>query len=303
MFDSKRKLAEFDRDELNNIFKKNQVSFILLAPDNGFTIHRDDLLTEYCNSEYLPPQFLTNEVSIRIENLKGRSKTDGFEFFDDVLGRLDDAAMHGNKLRLCFSKTTYFHFAAMNRDLDLPLYTNPATTLRDCLDENPFNLHSSLLPNPLGVVTSLVLEPEKKIVLSIHSDKTLEASGKIVVAIAGSLSIRAGDLGGSGSPDPFNTVIREAKEELGIRINMSDIRFFGLGRDIVTLKPQLIGEIRLNIKEKEFLQLRKDQATDEWESERSFIKVREEVPEYLRMKNWSAPAWASTFLSLTSLNT
>jgi hypothetical protein len=45
----------------------------------------------------------------------------------------------------------------------------------------------------------------------------------------------------------------------------SDIKFFGFGRDLLTLKPELIGEIYLDLKEKEFLQIQKDGAKDKWE--------------------------------------
>ncbi|MDQ3968980.1 MAG: hypothetical protein M3275_11380 [Thermoproteota archaeon] len=291
-----------DRNEFNKIFNENQIPFILIAPERGFHLFQQDSMAEYNNSEYLPPQSLVDETRIRIENLIELSEKEGFTFFDDILGRVDDVTMKSNKLLLKFSKTRYFHFAALNKGLDLPLLNIPGTTLRDFLNEDAYDLHSSVLPNPLGVVTSLVLEPENKIVLTIHSSRNFEGSGMMAAPIAGSLSIKEGDMNFSGIPDPFSTIVREAKEELGVSISTSDIKFFGLGRELPTLKPELIGEININLKEKEFLQIQKDRAKDGWEIEREFIADREEIVKLLSRKDWSPPAWASTYLSVMGIN-
>lgn len=302
MLDAKKKLSELDRIELNEIFKENDVPFILIAPDREFHIIQQNLVVEYNNCEYSPPQSLIDETRIRIENLVERSKKEGFTFFDDILGRVDDVSMQANKLLLRFSKTRYFHFAALNKGLDLTLLGVSGVTLRDFLNEDPYDLRSSMLPNPLGIVTSLILEPENKVVLTIHSNRNFEGSGMMAAPIGGSLSIKAGDVNFSGLPDPFSTVAREANEELGINISTSDIKFFGFGRELATLKPELIGEIYLDLKEKEFLQIQKDQAKDEWEIERLFIADREEILNFLSIKNWSPPAWATTYLSVIGIN-
>lgn len=302
MLNAKRRFAELDRNELNKIFDENQIPFILIAPERGFHLFQQDLMAEYNNSEYLLPQSLVDETRIRIENLIELSKKEGFTFFDDILGRVDDVTMKSNKLLLKFSKTRYFHFAALNKGLDLPLLNIPGTTLRDFLNEDAYDLHSSVLPNPLGVVTSLVLKPENKIVLTIHSSRNFEGSGMMAAPIAGSLSIQEGDMNFSGIPDPFSTIVREAKEELGVSISTSDIKFFGLGRELPTLKPELIGEINISIKEKEFLQIQKDWAKDGWEIEREFIADHGEIVKLLSMKDWSPPAWASTYLSVMGIN-
>jgi 8-oxo-dGTP pyrophosphatase MutT (NUDIX family) len=304
MLDMKRKLAELNRSELNRTFKENQVPFILIAPDQDFHLFPHDLLTEYNDSEYSPPRFLVDEARTRIDHLIELSRKKDFTFFDDVLGRLDGAIMHSNKLLLKFSKASYFYFAALNKGLDLPLWSTPdtTTTLRDLLNEDPYDLHSSVLPNPLGVVSSLILEPENKVVLTIHSSRNFEGSGMISAPVGGSLSIKEGDIDLSGLPDPFRTVAREANEELGLSISATDIKFFGLGRDLITLKPELIGQIFLNLKEKELLEIQKNRAKDEWEIERQIIASSEEIPKFLSMNNWSPAGWVSTYLSVISIN-
>jgi 8-oxo-dGTP pyrophosphatase MutT (NUDIX family) len=302
MLDAKRKFSELDRNELNKIFRHNQVPFILIAPDRGFHLLPQDLIAEYNNSEYSPPQSLINETQIRIENLIERSKKEDFAFFDDILGRVDDVSMQANKLLLKFSKTSYFHFAALNKGLDQPLSDVSGVTLRYFLKEDPYDLRSSILPNPLGIVASLILEPENKLVLTIHSNRNFEGTGMMAAPIGGSLSINEGDVNPSGLPDPFSTAAREANEELGISISTSDIKFFGLGRELLTLKPELIGEIHLDLKEKELLQVQKGRAKDGWEIESVFIADREEILHFLRSKNWSPPAWATTYLSVIGVN-
>ena len=305
MLDMKRKLAELNRSELNRTFKENQVPFILIAPDQDFHLFPHDLLTEYNDSEYSPPRFLVDEARTRIDYLIELSRKKDFTFFDDVLGRLDGAIMHSNKLLLKFSKASYFYFAALNKGLGLPLWSTPdttTTTLRDLLNEDPYDLHSSILPNPLGVVSSLILEPENKVVLTIHSSRNFEGSGMISAPVGGSLSIKEGDIDLSGLPDPFRTVAREANEELGVSISTTDIKFFGLGRDLTTLKPELIGQIFLNLKEKELLEIQKNRAKDEWEIERQIIASSEEIPKFLSMNNWSPAGWVSTYLSVISIN-
>jgi hypothetical protein len=297
------KLVQLDRDGLNKTFKENEIPFIIIAPDREFHLLPQDLLVEYDNSAYSPPQSLIDETQARIEHLIQCSKKEDFTFFDDVLGRVDDVSIHSNKLLLKFSKTSYFHFAALNKGLDLPLSDmSSTTTLRSFLNEDQYDLHSSMLPNPLGVVTSLVLEPEYKIVLTVHSNRNFEGSGMMTVPIGGSLSIKEGDLNSSGLPDPFRTIVREANEELGVSISATDIKFFGLGRDLITLKPEIIGEIHLNLKEKELLEIQKNRAKDEWEIERQIIADSEKILKFLNIKNWSPSAWVSTYLSAISIN-
>ena len=108
MLDAKKRLVEMERDELNKTFKDNEVPFILIAPDQEFHILPQDLVVEYNNCEYSPPRSLMDEMRTRIEHLKERSKKEGFTFFDDILGRLDDVNTHSNKLLLKFSKLATF---------------------------------------------------------------------------------------------------------------------------------------------------------------------------------------------------
>ena len=70
----------------------------------------------------------------------------------------------------------------------------------------------------------------------------------------------------TGNPDCFITVVREAKEELSLDLHDNNIVFFGLGRNMSNLKPELYGEILISgITEKEIVQSWKN-ANDKEES-------------------------------------
>ena len=99
---------------------------------------------------------------------------------------------------------------------------------------------------------------------------TLEAQGALSSLIGGTISIGEGDLDDSGNPDIFKAVVREAKEELSLDLydefKNNKIVFFGLGRNISNLKPELYGEVLISgITEKEVYQAWEN-ATDKEES-------------------------------------
>ena len=92
------------------------------------------------------PDYLKDEITKRIESIKKHSVVEGFEFFDDKVARLDDWSLNkkydARTLRLDFSETSYYHFAAMNLGLDEPattVYNNKSSqnTLRSLLARRP----------------------------------------------------------------------------------------------------------------------------------------------------------------------
>ena len=52
--------------------------------------------------------------------------------------------------------------------------------------------------------------------------RTLEARGDLSCLVAGTISIGQGDIDPLGNPDPFRTVIREAKEGLSLGLDGSN---------------------------------------------------------------------------------
>lgn len=289
---------------INSLLEKNKIPIIMLAGDCQTSFGRSDVSCSFNNVFYSPPPSLREEVETRVSRLIELSKKEGFMFFDDTLARLDAFSIDENgKMYLNFSKTTYFHFAALNKGFNEPISGEKNTLLRSLLEEKPLKLETSKLPNPLGVIVSLVLEPEMKIVLIKRSTLNFESSGMMSTPIGGSLSLGSGDINDSGVPGPFETIIREAKEETGLDINEEQISFFGLGRDLLTLKPELLGEVRINMTEKELRQKWLKKPIDWWETEERFfvdISTDKLIP-YLKSGNWSSAGWTCTFFSMLKL--
>ena len=149
----------------------------------------------------------------------------------------------------------------MNLVLDEPVTdvsSKNQNSLRSLLDEIPNDLKNSRLPNPLSVNMSLILNSPSSQIKSnsknslnqTRSIHTLEAPGTLSCLIGGTVSIGEGDIDGSGNPDIFKTVIREAKEELSLdlydELKNNKIVFYGLGRNISNLKPELYGEVLIS---------------------------------------------------------
>ena len=112
----------------------------------------------------------------------------------------------------------------------------------------------SSVPESDGVLPAIVLP------LLQHQHK------QISCLIGGTINIGEGDIYATGNPDCFITVVREAKEELSLDLHDNNIVFFGLGRNISNLKPELYGEILISgITEKEIVQSWKN-AKDKEES-------------------------------------
>jgi hypothetical protein len=271
--------------------------FLILFESILTPVKRQNISVTFSSRKYELPSYLRKEVTKRIESIKKHSKVEGFDFFDDKVARLDDWSFTKNydygTLRLHFSETSYYYFAAMNLGLDQPVTTLDKNkkyyhdkrnefTLRHLLGERSYDLKNSKLPNPLSVNMSVLLIPpssksgnksnlKPKIILSKRSKShNLEAQGTLSCLIGGTISIGEGDIDATGNPDSFKTVVREAKEELSLDLynefNDNDIVFFGLGRNMLNLKPELYGEVLISgITEKEVVQAWKN-AKDKEES-------------------------------------
>ena len=295
------KITNASGANINSLFKNKNIPIIMLAGGYQTSFGVENIAGSFKNVFYSPPSPLFGEVEHRVRKLLEQSEKKRFKFFNDTLARLDCFRQNQNgKLSIVFSKTTYFHFAALNKCLDEPISGEKHASLRSFLQENPAELEKSKLPNPLGVIVSLILEPEMKIVLAKRSTRNFEGSGVMSTPIGGSLSLGSGDVDDSGIPNPFKTVVREAKEEIGIDLSETQITFFGLGRDLLTLKPELLGEVRINLTEKELRQIWQNKPIDWWEAEEKiFVDLSpEKLSPYLKDYNWSAAGWACTLMSM-----
>ena len=310
--------------------------FGILFESISTPLAKQDISVTFSNRKYEAPNCLKKEIKRRIESMKKLSKEKGFKFFDDRVARLDNWSINKNSnnrrlmLKLHFSETSYYYYTAMNLGLDEPVIEiadktkryscdkNSQFTIRELLGEKYFDLKGSILPNPLSVNMSVVLissssksgyEPKlkPKIILSKRSKShTLEACGTLSCLIGGTISIGEGDKDAAGNPDPLRTVIREAKEELNLElnddeINKNNIIFFGLGRNMSNLKPELYGEVLISgVTEKEVVQSWKN-AKDREESNDLIFEDLEEsrIRSMIKQNNlWSPVGRTATSASL-----
>ena len=111
--------------------------FLARLTDRDFGIFFESILTPltkrdisvtFSSRKYVLPSYLVKEIKRRIESIKKLSKEKAFDFFDDRVARLDDWSFNKNNderimLKLHFSETSYYYFAAMNLSLDEPVIT------------------------------------------------------------------------------------------------------------------------------------------------------------------------------------
>ena len=309
-------------------------NFLVLFESVSRPITRQNISCTFSNTKYKVPDYLKKEIISRTESIKRRSQEEGFEFFDDVVARLDNWHLNHDdsetKLSLHFSETTYYYFATMNLGLNNAVTTNndirrysykdKYPTLRDLLNEESNELWNSKLPNPLSVNMSVILKStssydsedgsnlKPKIVLSKRSkSRTLEARSGLSCLVAGTISIGQGDIDPLGNPDPFRTVIREAKEELSLGLDGSNSNtvFFGLGRNQSNMKPELYGEVVIR-------GLAENELRAAWENAKDNVESEELIFEYfdnptleaiVKERDWSPVGRTATIASIRNMST
>jgi hypothetical protein len=296
--------------------------FLILFESILTPVKKQNISVTFSSRKYKLPSCLAKEITKRIESIKKHSKVEGFDFFDDKVARLDDWSFNKNDddgiFRLHFSETSYYYFAAMNLGLNEPVTTldnnknyyhdkRNQFTLRHLLGERSNDLKNSKLPNPLSVNMSVLLvspssksgnksDLKPKIILSKRSKShTLEAQGTLSCLIGGTISIGEGDMDATGNPDCFKTVVREAKEELSLDLydefNDNNIVFFGLGRNMLNLKPELYGEVLISgITEKEIVQSWKKAKDKEESTNLIFEDINgSRLRTMIKQKSWWSP--------------
>ena len=90
--------------------------FLILFESILTPVKKQNISVTFSSRKYELPSYLVKEITKRIESIKKHSKIEGFDFFDDRVARLDDWSFNKNNdngiLRLHFSETSYYYFAA-----------------------------------------------------------------------------------------------------------------------------------------------------------------------------------------------
>jgi 8-oxo-dGTP pyrophosphatase MutT (NUDIX family) len=167
--------------------------------------------------------------------------------FNGMLFRLKNLTVtYGNTLRLEFGDTNYKEYVATRAER---FYRNRQT---------------DVLANPLGICIAIG---------SREGTIIIEKRGKVDVYsgryhVIGGFMDRSQDFR-NGTPDPFQAIAREVKEEVGLKLESDTIQLVGMVYDLVTPHPEMCFCAESNLSSAEitdiFLNCEKDCEVDNLE--------------------------------------
>lgn len=152
-----------------------------------------------------------------------------------------DPVTERTRIELLLGPTTFFEYLASNQSL-------LETDLRQAVARlaSPSHLGRLPLSNQLAANFS-VITSDGFFVLQRRSNRVANFAGLLASGV--NATIQRGDRGqrgdecSDGEPDPIAAVIRECKEELGVVVERSAVKVFGLALDHRYLQPLLVGEL------------------------------------------------------------
>jgi hypothetical protein len=216
----------------------------------------------------LPPDMM--EISGKlVEERRSAAIARGAIFENRAHVRLDDfvfglQGLHDElwPLKLSVSTTDYNTIQATNYSIDEVL--PGGETIRERYAEDPGDLRSSVLGNPIATNLSVVTS-DRRIFVAVRGKKTATTPSGFAPAVSGTGNPHL-DLDENKQYNPFLTAQRETAEEItGIPPRLDEIRFFGLARTLKFQLPFLFGEVRLTATSSQ--QLESSVPRDAWEAE------------------------------------
>ena len=255
-----------------NVFKTTNLSIDVIP---WFTINdKNEELWDENKCNFL----LENENQIEfpkdlddiIKNNWKSEKTLNSKLFNENRYGLKDIYLNnsGNPT-LIFHKTNYKNFIGTNKnyqkfDIDKldkwhPLEINETEGFR--------LLKNSSFSNDLATSCNVITK-DNKILLSKRSKKVHILPGQMHTSIAEGMNDN--DLV-SGLPNPFNTIARGAKDEIGIDIDRKKIKILAIGNYLPFSQPYIACELRLDMTYEELIKV-DGYTKDSWEGN---IKVCE----------------------------
>lgn len=187
------------------------------------------------------------------------------------------------RLILRLQPTSYFDHIATNFSLDVECIPQGAKRLTPRIKYKPMldDFRHSVLANQIGVNAAVVTRPDNRLICAIRSRRTFSYDRGYVTGMNASISRGLAetrkDEGPDGLPDPRITVVREAEEELGIKISAEQVHILALVQDVRFLQPVLVGIVMLDQTAEELLGRAALQAKDRFEY--SSLGTLEFIPE------------------------
>lgn len=223
----------------------------------------EEVRCEYDATELKLPEDIEAFKEQLVDKKRKEAEARGAPFYDGPMVRLrdykiiiEDPNTEKIRLGLVFQPTSWFTYSATNKSLDEKVLLDEfgkVISIREKYVENPLDLND-VLANPTGVSTTLISEPENRMILVERSMKLSQYPGLYGVAAAGFMKrdytddkgLHKGDTV-DGVPNPFLTIKRELEEEIGIDCSVNDFTLFSVGRAMDDLHVELFGETRTNL--------------------------------------------------------
>jgi|GEM_PF-1691007 len=197
-----------------------------------------------------------------VEKRRKEAETRGAPFFDGQMVRLvdygikvedKDAEIEKDRLILKVAPTSFFTYSATNKSIDEKILTDQyekPISIRNKYGLNVLNLNDCL-SNPIGVSSTVISEPDHKLVMVERSEKLAQYPSLYGDAGAGFMDWTRDVV--AGAPSPFKTIQRELEEETGVKCSINDFKLFTVGRALDDLHGELFGEVRTNYTVQEIL--------------------------------------------------
>lgn len=235
------------------------------------------IVAEYDSADApnIPPEWRKVMPKV-VEVAQSKAKKKGAVFFDgpkyclrDYRWDIVNPYTEDRQLHLLMGKSSYFDYIGSNQAVYEKLLWNGYEYI-SLVDKYPLaDLPISLLPlsNQFSVNLNLITA-DNQILVQKRSARVGNYQDMNASAINASMT--RGDEKApidetDGNPDPFLTVHREAREELGIDLMTDEISFFGLALELEYYQPLLFGEIRSGLAAEQITNIAKINARDKFE--------------------------------------
>jgi hypothetical protein len=174
------------------------------------------------------------------------------------------------RLKLMMGPSSYYRYIGSNKAIYQKLLQSGEglISLAEKYPLSIMDLSELPLSNYLAVNVNLITS-DMQFLVQRRSRRVSNFQGSIASAINASMSRgmkdNAMDEDEAGRANPFITVLREAKEELGVNLLAEDIKFFGLIIELEYYQTLLFGEVYTALSSTEILRKARIAAKDKFE--------------------------------------
>ncbi|MFG6120942.1 hypothetical protein [Thalassobacillus sp. B23F22_16] len=250
---------------LGNLITK----FLVYDGDGEMTYSQQNLETRLNNSMIkLPPDLKKlkenfarkeDEKEKRGEKFSWNGPVLGLERFQITRSKLNEDM----KVMFTFLPSDYYTFKALNSQLDTVLPDGKTVREKYILSHQD-NEPIPYLSNAFGVGL-VVITKDKQVILTKRSPDSGVRPGEMDISIIEGVHPFQDKDNYSQGPDLFNTAIRGAKEELGLTIKSSNIKYLGFGLDKEYYQWIILGVIHINESSEEIIKRRTRGISGKWE--------------------------------------